>query len=47
MKRPPDLVADIVEYEGRRCWRVHGAIIDWLVLGHLEALYRINVWSKQ
>lgn len=43
---------DIVDYEGTRCWRPVRCststpdIVAWLMLGHLPALYRINVRLK-
>jgi hypothetical protein len=53
-ERTPDHVVDVVgipfEWSGLRgidyMARRKGDIVDWVTLGHLDAVYRVNIYLK-
>lgn len=44
----PDYIFDVVELrDGRTMQRLRGSIVAWVLLGHCEIVYRINVYLKR
>lgn len=46
VKSKPDHVVDVVDYHGIHMARIKGHIVDWVCFGHLEPLYRVNIYVK-
>lgn len=46
LRPAPDYIVDVVELYGKPMARIQGRIIEWVLFGHLDPLYRVKIYLK-
>lgn len=46
LKPAPDYIVDVVELYGKPMARIQGRIIEWVLFGHLDPIYRVKIYLK-